>query len=60
MDAIDTNADALRYVFIERPRCPVCSSPDLKTLRSVTADGVTSRRTECLGCHHKFFVVLDD
>ncbi len=54
-------AESLRYVFVERPRCPVCESADLHTLRSRTdqAEGVTTRRTECRGCGHRFFVILE-
>jgi C4-type Zn-finger protein len=51
----------LRYVFITRPRCPVCGATDLKTLRSQTdVDGSTCRRTECKTCGWKFFIVVED
>ncbi len=29
-----TADDSLRYVHIERPRCPACGSADLQTIRS--------------------------
>lgn len=62
MDAINTTGttpDAFRYVFLQRPRCPVCESAELKTLRTNQVDGVTSRRTECRECRHKFFVIVE-
>ncbi len=54
-------AESLRYVFIARPRCPVCESANLHTIRSRTdrVEGVTTRRTICRGCGHKFFVVIE-
>ena len=60
MDPTPTNGtmpDATRYVFIMKARCPVCESAELKTLRTNKVDGVTSRRTECRECRHKFFVI---
>jgi len=63
-DAQETLADAGepdRYVFCTRPRCPLeeCGSSDLRTIRSRTEDETVTRRTECLTCGHKFFVVWD-
>jgi DNA-directed RNA polymerase subunit M/transcription elongation factor TFIIS len=55
-----TTDDSLRYVYVPRPRCPVCDSAELKTLRSSTADGCTTRRTKCLDCGHRFFLIIDD
>ena len=56
-----TADDSLRYVYIERPRCPACGSADLRTLRSTTddSDGSTARRTCCLNCDHRFFVIVE-
>jgi transposase-like protein len=53
-------AESLRYVFIEKPRCPACGSDELKTLRSNKEnDGSVSRDTRCLSCNHQFFVVVE-
>jgi len=53
-------AESVRYVFIERARCPACGSTDLQTIRSrPQGDGTTERRTQCRGCHHKFFVIVE-
>lgn len=53
-------AEAARYVFVERARCPVCGSANLQTVRSKNqGDGTIERRTQCRGCHHKFFVVVE-
>jgi hypothetical protein len=47
-----------RYVYIEKARCPVCGSDDLKTQHSEDqGDGSTKRDTLCRGCGWKFFVV---
>jgi DNA-directed RNA polymerase subunit RPC12/RpoP len=56
-----TADDSLRYVFIERPRCPACGSTELQTVRSKSdkTDGSTSRRTACKECGHKFFVIVE-
>lgn len=55
-----TQPDGTRYIFVVRPRCPVCESPDLKTLRSAKSlDGSVSRRTVCVGCGHRFFVIVE-
>ncbi len=52
--------DLLRYVYIERPRCPVCGSADLRTLRSKDqGDGSVSRRTACQACGRRFFVIVE-
>jgi C4-type Zn-finger protein len=57
----DEGAQPLRYVFITKPRCPVCGSPCLKTVRSTTerTEAVVSRWTHCLSCSHRFFVVVE-
>jgi hypothetical protein len=53
-------AELLRYVFMERPRCPVCGSADLRTIRSQDqGDGTIQRRTQCRVCFHKFIVVVE-
>ena len=53
-----TTAEQLRYVFVERPRCPVCESSDLQTTRTERSgdDSLTHRKT-CRNCGHKFFCV---
>jgi transposase-like protein len=51
-------AEALRYVFVEKVRCPRCGSDELKTTRSVNqGDGSTQRTTNCRSCGHHFFVI---
>lgn len=55
-----TADDSLRYVHIERPRCPACGSADLQTIRSKDqGDGSKARRTACKKCGHKFFVIVE-
>ncbi|MEX0774674.1 MAG: hypothetical protein WD042_03050 [Phycisphaeraceae bacterium] len=48
-------------LYLERPRCPACESPDLRTLRSVAnqGDGSTRRRTVCKSCGHRFSIVIE-
>ena len=44
-----------RYVFVSRPKCPLCGATKLKTLRTQQqGDGTISRRTLCLACGHRF------
>ena len=53
-------AERDRYVYVERPRCPRCTSPKLKTLRSEDqGDDSTMRTTVCRDCRHKFYVVVE-
>jgi DNA-directed RNA polymerase subunit RPC12/RpoP len=56
-----TADDSLRYVFIERPRCPACGSAELQTIRSKSdkSDGSKARRTACRDCGHRFFVIVE-
>lgn len=60
---VDISNDAgerLRYVFIEKARCPACGSAALQTIRSKDqGDGTTERRTQCRVCFHRFFVVVE-
>jgi len=60
---MNTTTDAgenMRFVFIERPRCPKCGSADLQTVRSKNqGDGTVERRTQCRICFHRFFVVVE-
>ena len=59
----DANTDdALRYVFIQRIilECPACGSTALKTIRSQDqGDGTRAKRTKCLTCDHRFFVIVE-
>ena len=57
----DTTAtESLRYVFIERARCPACGSDDLHTTRvEDQGDGSTARTTNCRRCKHHFFVIVE-
>jgi hypothetical protein len=53
-------AETLRYVYIERPRCPRCGADDLKTIRSKDqGDGTVQRTTQCRDCSHRFFVIIE-
>lgn len=53
-------AETLRYVFVEKPRCPRCGSDQLKTTRSDDqGDGTTSKTTNCRECGHHFFVIVE-
>ncbi|MCX7424383.1 MAG: hypothetical protein NTW96_01895 [Planctomycetia bacterium] len=55
-----TGAEPERYVFVVRPRCPVCGNADLQTIRSkAQGDGTVERRTQCRSCYHRFFVVVE-
>jgi len=59
-DDPDDASAALRYVFIDRPRCPQCYSDSLKTKHSEgQGDGSVKRDTECRDCGWQFFVVLE-
>ena len=58
----DSTDDSLRYVFVERVvvQCPLCGGSELATLRSVEqGDGTRSKRTKCLTCDHRFFVIVE-
>ena len=60
MQAPDNAAEASRYVFCERPKCPRCKSPKLHTDRSTDqGDGTMQRHTTCKICQHKFFVIVE-
>jgi hypothetical protein len=49
-----------RYVFCERPRCPICECTDLQTLRSQkNGDGTITQRKRCRSCDHRFSVVWE-
>jgi DNA-directed RNA polymerase subunit M/transcription elongation factor TFIIS len=53
-------AERLRYVFIERPRCPRCGSAALVTIRTeTTGDESLTRRTRCRECQHVFFIIWE-
>ena len=52
--------DAPRYVFCERPRCPLCDSVRLAAYRSDRSDdGSVARRVRCRECGAKFILVLE-
>jgi transcriptional regulator NrdR family protein len=56
----DDPAEELRYVFIDRPRCPRCYSDALRTKHSENqGDGSTKRDTECRDCGWRFYVVIE-
>jgi hypothetical protein len=51
---------SLRYVYVERARCPRCGFADLQTIRSKDqGDGTRQKRTVCRHCFHRFIVVLE-
>ena len=57
---IDEPAATLRYVFISRARCPLCSSDDLHTRKTENnGDGSITRDTKCRGCKHHFSVIVE-
>ncbi len=54
----DDAAESMRYVFIERARCPNCYSDSLDTKHSDDqGDGSVKRDTHCRDCGWKFFVI---
>ena len=53
-------SEADRYVFCDRPRCPLCGGVRLRIIRSWKDSEVESRQwKECRNeeCGHRFFVV---
>ena len=51
-------AESLRYVFVERARCPKCASVNLDRKRSADqGDGSIKRTVNCLQCSHHFYVI---
>ncbi len=51
-------AESDRYVYVERPRCPRCGSPELKQTRARDqGDGSTCRTMNCASCKHHFFII---
>jgi predicted Zn finger-like uncharacterized protein len=53
-------SDPLRYVFIERTRCPACRSAKLRTQHTQTAaDGSVTRSIKCQRCGHNFYGILE-
>jgi DNA-directed RNA polymerase subunit M/transcription elongation factor TFIIS len=63
MRTLPEQADAAerdRYVFVERPRCPICNSAKLRTVRTERhGDESVTRHTRCCDCRAKFFVVVE-
>ncbi len=60
IDSIDPRdpAERLRYVYVERPRCPRCGTADLKITRSRTQDdGSVCRTANCRNCDWHFFII---
>lgn len=52
--------DPRPYVFVERPKCPRCGSPDLRTYGTRKGgDGTISRYAQCRACLVKLVVVLE-
>ena len=52
--------ESLRYVYIDRARCPACGSVNVKTTRSVNqGDGSTMRTANCRECRHHFFIIVE-
>jgi len=48
-----------RYVYVERPRCPICSSAELRHYRTERDGETISRHTRCVPCGHRFIVVAE-
>jgi len=50
-----------RIVFCLKPRCPICGSDNLRTLKSrpQESDGSRTRETVCRDCHHNFLLVIE-
>ena len=61
MNEVDEPSEPLRYVFIERPRCPSCGSGSLKTRKTLPSQGDDSvtRDTLCKSCGWTFYVVVE-
>jgi hypothetical protein len=59
MQSMTTDAGEYgRYVYIEKPRCPVCGSDELDRKRTVDqGDGSVCRTMNCRACRHHFFVI---
>ena len=50
--------DDHRYVYANRPRCPVCRSSDLQTTRSIdNGDGTRTQSKHCRTCDHSFELI---
>lgn len=48
------------YVFVQRTRCPVCESVNVKTVRSEqNGDDTVTRRSRCRDCGHRFKTVVE-
>lgn len=56
----DRPDDGLRYVFVDRPRCPSCNCAELSAaIRSKRDGDATIQRRECLDCSHRFWLVWE-
>lgn len=54
----DDAGEHLRYVYIQRPRCPACGSENLHRTRTEDqGDGSICKTMNCLDCQHHFFVI---
>ena len=53
--------EPLRYVYVERPRCPACGSDNLRTqkTRPKETDKSVTRETVCRDCRWHFLVVVE-
>ena len=50
----------MRYVYIARPRCPVCESVEVRPYKTIkNGDGTKGRYTRCLSCGARFIVVVE-
>lgn len=49
-----------RYVYHQRPRCPQCGSPALRTYKTLqNGDTSLTRYTVCTRCGHRFILVIE-
>ena len=54
------DAEPMETVFLERPRCSLCESTDLETIRSYDqGDGSIMHRKRCKKCDYRFKIVFE-
>ena len=48
------------FIFVERPRCPLCGSRELKTYRSTSHDdGTRERHARCVSCGQRSRLIIE-
>jgi len=54
------NPDRPHYIYVARPRCPVCASPRLLAYRSRReSDESITRWVRCAACGRRLILVLE-